>query len=67
MSQLPSLHRQAGVGPAGGRREAAAAHAGEPPEDSDVPGAGRDRVAAADGGTGQTRQDLQPRELQGRF
>lgn len=53
------------MGLAGGRRGAAAAHPGEPPEDGDVPGPGRNRLAAADGGAGQTRQDLQPRELQG--
>lgn len=62
-----SSTRRSGVGLVGGGWGAAAAHSGEPPEDGDMPGAGRNRLAAADRGAGPTREDLQPREFQGTF
>lgn len=50
-----------------GRRGGGAttAHAGEPPENGDLSDIGWDRLSTADRGAGQTRQDLQPGELQG--
>lgn len=62
-----SSYTTAGVGSARrGRSRAAVAHASEPPENGDLSDARRYRLAAADGRAGQTRQDLQPGELQGR-